>query len=676
MQVLTLLLLFLFSTLNFAQEIKTLTPELLWSVKRIGGLEVNKYGTEAVYTLSTFDLKKNEGETDFYLLDLEKGESFRFSTTKGSEGSPKFSPDGSKIAFIARRGDDERAQIYTINRNGGEAVRVTEMPAGVSSFKWMNSGEEIVFTSSVLPGTETNLDSLKSALKAMKDSKMSAKVTEDRFYRYWDKWLTDGMISHLFKLDLKDNKVTPLTPGLTSLLSVTASGGDFDISPDDQTIAVSINITEPPYFQELNFDLFLLKTDGSGEMRNITQANRGNDGSPLFSSNGKELFYLRTTDPSKLAENNKVVIYDLTSGNTTSISDKHDVSCGDLTESPDGSGFLFTSDYRGRVAVFHLSKDGSKLDIIFNEGTNSSLNIAPKGLVFLNQKSTNPQRIVMLSEIDQPIRVLADPNEELLKGITFGKYEEHYFKGADNNQVQVITILPPGFDASKKYGMIHLIHGGPHGAFSDDFHFRWNSQMFAAMGYVVAMVNFHGSTGFGEKFAQSILGAHGDKPFTDIMKATDYLLDEYDFIDKNRLAAAGGSYGGYLVNWIAGNTKRFKCLISHAGVYNLYGQFASDMTHFREIAYAGGPWGEKKNLDKYSPHMYAENFVTPMLIIHGELDYRVVVTQGLELYGVLKGKGVPARLLYYPDENHWIMKPQNSVNWYKEVNGWLDRWLK
>lgn len=676
MQVLTLLLLFLFSTLNFAQEIKTLTPELLWSVKRIGGLEVNKYGTEAVYTLSTFDLKKNEGETDFYLLDLEKGESFRFSTTKGSEGSPKFSPDGSKIAFIARRGDDERAQIYTINRNGGEAVRVTEMPAGVSSFKWMNSGEEIVFTSSVLPGTETNLDSLKSALKAMKDSKMSAKVTEDRFYRYWDKWLTDGMISHLFKLDLKDNKVTPLTPGLTSLLSVTASGGDFDISPDDQTIAVSINITEPPYFQELNFDLFLLKTDGSGEMRNITQANRGNDGSPLFSSNGKELFYLRTTDPSKLAENNKVVIYDLTSGNTTSISDKHDVSCGALTESPDGSGFLFTSDYRGRVAVFHLSKDGSKLDIIFNEGTNSSLNIASKGLVFLNQKSTNPQRIVMLSEIDQPIRVLADPNEELLKGMTFGKYEEHYFKGADNNQVQVITILPPGFDASKKYGMIHLIHGGPHGAFSDDFHFRWNSQMFAAMGYVVAMVNFHGSTGFGEKFAQSILGAHGDKPFTDIMKATDYLLDEYDFIDKNRLAAAGGSYGGYLVNWIAGNTKRFKCLISHAGVYNLYGQFASDMTHFREIAYAGSPWGEKKNLDKYSPHMYAENFVTPMLIIHGELDYRVVVTQGLELYGVLKGKGVPARLLYYPDENHWIMKPQNSVNWYKEVNGWLDRWLK
>ncbi|MBE2279546.1 MAG: S9 family peptidase [Ignavibacteriaceae bacterium] len=676
MQILTLLLLFLFSTLNFTQEIKTLTPELLWSVKRIGGLEVNKYGTEAVYTLSTFDLKKNEGETDFYLLDLEKGESFRFSTTKGSEGSPKFSPDGSKIAFIARRGDDERAQIYTINRNGGEAVRVTEMPAGVTSFKWMNSGEGIVFTSSVLPGTESNLDSLKSALKAMKDSKMSAKVTEDRFYRYWDKWLTDGMISHLFKLDLKDNTVTPLTPGLTSLLSVTASGGDFDISQDDQTIAVSINIVEPPYFQELNFDLFLLKTDGSGEMRNITQGNRGNDGSPLFSSNGKELFYLRTTDPSKIAENNKVVIYDLATGNATSISDKHDVSCGTLTESPDGSGFLFTSDYKGRVAVFHLAKDGSKLDVIYNDGTNSSLNIASKGLVFLNQKSTNPQRIVMLSEIDQPIKVLADPNGDLLKDITFGKYEEHYFKGADNNQVQVITILPPGFDASKKYGMIHLIHGGPHGAFSDDFHFRWNSQMFAAMGYVVAMVNFHGSTGFGEKFAQSILGAHGDKPFTDIMKATDHLLDEYDFIDKNRLAAAGGSYGGYLVNWIAGNTKRFKCLISHAGVYNLYGQFASDMTHFREIAYAGSPWGEKKNLDKYSPHMYAENFVTPMLVIHGELDYRVVVTQGLELYGVLKGKGVPARLLYYPDENHWIMKPQNSVNWYKEVNSWLDRWLK
>ncbi|HNI12726.1 MAG TPA: prolyl oligopeptidase family serine peptidase, partial [bacterium] len=250
-------------------------------------------------------------------------------------------------------------------------------------------------------------------------------------------------------------------------------------------------------------------------------------------------------------------------------------------------------------------------------------------------------------------------------------------KGADNDDVQMYVVYPPNFDPNKKYPLVHMIHGGPHGAFGDDWSYRWNAHAFAAPGYVVALINFHGSTGFGKSFMTSIVGAHADKPFTDIMRGTDYLLQKYNFLDSTRMAASGGSYGGYLVNWIAGHTNRFKCLISHAGVYNLMGQFASDVTFDRVINYDGSPWsGRYEQINRWSPAFFAHNFSTPMLIIHGEKDYRVVVTQGIELYGVLTGKGVPARLLYYHNENHWVLQPQNSIYWNKEVRDWFARWLK
>jgi dipeptidyl aminopeptidase/acylaminoacyl peptidase len=271
-------------------------------------------------------------------------------------------------------------------------------------------------------------------------------------------------------------------------------------------------------------------------------------------------------------------------------------------------------------------------------------------------------------------RRLTHVNDDLVARLALGTVEDATFEGAGGDPVQMFVVFPPGFSPAKKYPLVQVIHGGPHGATQDAFHYRWNLQAFAAPGYVVAAVNFHGSTGFGQPFVESILGAHGDKPFTDVMKATDALVAR-GYVDEKRMAAAGGSYGGYLVDWIEGHTDRFAALVSHAGVYSQLGQFASDATYGRQHSYGGYPFTNLANVERWSPDRYAASFKTPMLILHGERDFRVPVTQGLDLYGVLQAKGVPARLVDYPDENHWILKGENARHWYGEVLAWLARWL-
>lgn len=658
------------------QEKKLLTAEEIWKMKRIGAFSVNPEKTEALFSVTTWNAAKNESTGDLYLLNLKTGEYRKFTSGKGSESSPVWSPDGKKIAFVAKRESDEAGQIYIIERDGGEATRLTEMPMGAQSIKWFPSGDKLAFASNTLPEARGNLDTLKTLLKAKKESKVSAKVTEDRFYRYWDSWLTDGFVTHIYSVEIASGKVSDLTPESTAMLSVSGSGADYDISPTGEKIVFSANVTPKPYFTDLNFDLFLMEADGSGKVTNITPDNRAGDGAPQFSPCGKFIFYLKTTNPNLEAENQKIARFKIEANSDTLLTKDIDLSVNEFTLDHKVGKIYFTADYRGRTGVFSVSPNGSGFQKVFAEGTNSGLAPDSSVVYFLNNNNSTPQRVVAVDPTTGTSRELVDLNKDLTSQIEFGKFEEHWFEGAKGDSVQVFMIYPPNFDKTQKYPMIHLIHGGPLGAFSDNFHYRWNSQVFAAMGYVVAMVNFHGSSGFGEKFAESIVGAHGDMPYTDIMKATDYLTDEFDFIRENRIGAAGGSYGGYLVNYIAGRTGRFSALVSHAGVYNFYGQFASDMTHFRERAYGGAPWYNKEQVNKYSPANFAENFITPMLVVHGEKDYRVVVTQGLELYGVLKGKGVPARLVYFPDENHWVMQPQNSIFWYKEVGDWFNRFLK
>lgn len=657
-----------------ATERAPMTPTDMWNIKRIGAPQVSPDGRRAVFTVTTYDIEANRGSSDIYMLNLDGSEPFRFTRHPASDSSPVWSPDGKSIAFVSRRDGDAAAQLYVIPADGGEARRITNLPVAVSAPQWFPDGERIAFVASVYPEYNGDFNRLKSMIEERRNRKMTAMVTENRLYRHWDRWLTDGMYPRIFSVNIRTGEVVDLMPG-TSVFFAMMGGAQYDISPDGKEIAVSANSTPPPY-DYLNYDIYLLKTDGSGEMRNITEHNPANDINPRYSPDGRYILYGKQRIWHFYADKVRLVRYDRQTGARVVLTEDIDLSFEQWQWSEDGRTIYFHAEDRGKKSLFSIPSGGGRVTELFRGGTNNGVRLASNNrLVFLHSSFTKPPTIYEIRRDGRNPRELTFLNRELLARIQFGEVKNVTYTGANDAEVQMYIVYPPNFDPNKKWPLVHMIHGGPHGIFGDEFHFRWNAQLFAAPGYVVALPNFHGSTSFGQEFAKSIHGAHADKPFRDVMKATDFMIAR-GYIDESRMAATGGSYGGYLVSWIAGNTDRFAALVNHAGVYNIMGQFASDITAHRVYAYDGAPWDGLENLQRWNPAVHAENFTTPMLIIHGELDYRVPVTQGLEVYGVYKGKGVDARLVYYPDENHWILTPQNSIYWYEELYNWLERYLK
>lgn len=657
----------------FAQNKRVFSAEDLWQIKRLSSLTVSPDGNYGCFVVTEYNIKENKGNSDLWLIDLKTYRTKRLTTNLNADNSPVWNPNSRTIAFISKR-EGDYPQLYEIDIDGGEARLLYELPMGISNPQYSKDGKKIFFVSKTLPEFENDFEGLKKELKARKEKKVSAKVTENRFYRYWDTWLTDGYVSRLYVLDLEKKELKDLLKGWNNLFNLDG-GISYSVSPDGNWISLVANSTEPPY-DSLNPDVYLINLENPEQAINITRENFQEDISPYFSKDGKYLFFGRQFDPDYPADNVRLMMYDLEKGITKNLTEQYDYSFFGFTQGDDVNKIYMMAEDRAKISLFEFDLKQNKLEKIYTGGSINSVNIKNQKAYFLKSTISEPQEIFEFDLKKRTIKKISSFNDELIGQIKFGKVEEHYFTGADGDSVQLYLVYPPDFDASRKYPLVHLIHGGPHGTFGDDFHYRWNAQLFASPGYVIALVNFHGSTSFGKNFGKSIVGAHGDKPFTDIMLAIDFLISKFNFIDSSRMAAAGGSYGGYLVNWIAGHTNRFKALISHAGVYNLMGQFASDMTYDRVKNYDGAPWqGRYENINRWNPAFFAHNFQTPMLIIHGEKDYRVVVTQGLEIYGVLKGKGVPARLVYYPDENHWILQPQNSIYWYKEVHDWLKRYL-
>jgi len=657
----------------FAQNKRVFSAEDLWQIKRLSSLTVSPDGNYGCFVVTEYNIKENKGNSDLWLIDLKTYRTKRLTTNLNADNSPVWNSNSRTIAFISKR-EGDYPQLYEIDIDGGEARLLYEMPMGISNPQYSKDGKKIFFVSKTLPEFENDFEGLKKELKARKEKKVSAKVTENRFYRYWDTWLTDGYVSRLYVLDLEKKELKDLLKGWNNLFNLDG-GISYSISPDGNWISLVANSTEPPY-DSLNPDVYLINLENPEQAINITRENFQEDISPYFSKDGKYLFFGRQFDLDYPADNVRLMMYDLEKGATKNLTEQYDYSFFGFTQGDDVNKIYMMAEDRAKISLFEFDLKQNKLEKIYTGGSINSVNIKNQKAYFLKSTISEPQEIFEFDLKKRTIKKISSFNDELIAQIKFGKVEEHYFTGADGDSVQLYLVYPPDFDASRKYPLVHLIHGGPHSTFGDDFHYRWNAQLFASPGYVIALVNFHGSTSFGKNFGKSIVGSHGDKPFTDIMLATDFLISKFNFIDTSRMAAAGGSYGGYLVNWIAGHTDRFKALISHAGVYNLMGQFASDMTYDRVKNYDGAPWqGRYENINRWNPAFFAHNFQTPMLIIHGEKDYRVVVTQGLEIYGVLKGKGVPARLVYYPDENHWILQPQNSIYWYKEVHDWLKRYL-
>ena len=660
---------------------KPITAQDLWAVKRVGAPALSPDGKRAVVSVQEWSIEKNKPIAALWLTDVASASTRRLTAGTGSDSAPAWSQDGSRIAFVGKRGEDEAAALYVIAVAGGEAEKLVELPWGVAVPAWLPDGKSIVFATQVIPElagsfAKGDLAAMKKEAKRRKDSKMTAYVSEYRQYRWFDRNLTDNLANRLLKIDVGSKALTDLTPKYDRLFF---SSGEvrFDVAPDGRHLALALNSTPPPYADQPNTDIVLLPTDGSGAITNLTPDNRYGDDSPHFAPDGRSVLYTRVATANSQGELRRLWRVSLGDRKAAPVTTGLDLSIDDIAFSADGRRLWLQAEDGGRVPVFAMNADGTGFAKLIADGSNTELDSANGQLVFLNENSNRAPELFALDAASGKPRQLTRFNEALFAGLDLGKVESHEFPGAGGDTVQMWVTYPPGYDPKKTYPLVQLLHGGPHTMVRDAFSYRWNSHVFASPGYIVAWVNRHGSTGFGEAFARSINGAWGDKPMEDVLKANAYLFEKVPAIDRNNVAAAGASYGGYLATWMLGHTREFKTLVNHAGVSDFVGQYGADVTTygFTKEVLGGTPWDSPEAMQRNNPVAHAANFATPMLILHGEKDYRVPYGQGIALYGILQTMRVPSRLVVFPDENHWILSPQNAIYWNYEVQSWLARYI-
>lgn len=647
-----------------------LTLEDLWAMERVGSPVVSPDGAWVAYVATTFDREKNAGVGQIYRVRVDgKTPPQRLTFHESGARAPVYSPDGRSLVFSSKRGDGP-SQLFLLSLDGGEPEQITNLPVSPADVRFFPDGQSLAFVANTFPDLNDDFAKVKERLDAQKADKTQAKISDNRTLRYWDHYLTDGTVSHIFRLDLKTREVKDLLPGRSPLVGF--EGVDWDLAPDGKELAWSINVTDPPY-RKLDFNIELVELE-SGKTRQIGTDNQAGDNGPLYSPDGKYLLYGRNQRPEWPADSAQLVRLDRKTGEVRPLLPDFDREPGNWQILGDNKTVVFTAEDDGKRNLYSVSIEGGKSKLLVEGGNVGSPQAAGNEVVFLRDAFYQPTNVFVVPAAGGSPRQLSFHNAEKMARIAVGKLESARYAGAEGRNIQMWVHLPPNFDPAKKWPLVMVLHGGPHGASLDNFHYRWSAELFAAKGYVVAQPNFHGSTGFGQAFADAIVGRHGDKPFADVMAGLDHLIAR-GYIDDKRVAAAGGSYGGYLVSWLLGHTDRFGAIINHAGVYDLNSQFASDMTYGRSFAYGADPWEDPDRIDEQSPSRFAKNFNTPTLILHGELDYRVPYTQGVFLHGVLTGKGVPSRIVIFPQENHWILKPQSAEIWWREVFKWLETYL-
>ena len=659
---------------------RPITAQDLWAVKRVGAPALSPDGRQAVVSVQEWSIEKNKPTASLWLVDVARATTRRLTAGTGSDTAPAWSPDGGRIAFTSKRGEDEAAALYVIPVAGGEAEKLVELPMGIAVPAWLPDGKGIVFATQVIPElsgsfAKADLAAMKKEAKRRKDSKMTAYVTEYRQYRWFDRNLTDNLANRLLRVDVASKALSDLTPKYDRLF---APSGEvrFDIAPDGRHVALALNSTPPPYATQPNSDIVLVPTDGSGAFVNLTPDNPYGDDFPRFAPDGRSVLYTRVATANSQGELRRLWRVSLGDRKAAPLTAALDLSIDDVAFSADGRQLWLQAEDNGVVPVFAMDADGGAVRKVVASGSNTELDSAEGQLVFLGETTSRAPEVFALDPGGQP-RQLTRFNDTLFAGLDLGKVESHTFPGAGGDKVQAWVVYPPGFDPKKKYPLVQLLHGGPHTMVRDAFSPRWNSHVFASPGYIVAWVTRHGSTGFGEAYAPSINGAWGDKPMEDVLRANDYLFAAIPAIDRDNVAAAGASYGGYLATWLLGHTKVFKTLVNHAGVSDFIGQYGADITTygFTKEVLGGTPWDSAEAMQRNNPVAHAANFSTPMLITHGEKDYRVPYGQGIALYGILQTMRVPSRLVVFPDENHWILSPQNSIYWNYEVQAWLARYI-
>ena len=657
-----------------AAELQLFSAERNWQIQRIGNPTISPDGKRVLAPISRYVLAEDKTLTDLWLWHTDGKVARAFTRDAGNESAPSFSPDGQHVAFVAQRGEDKAPQLYVMPLDGGEAHRLTNIATGVQSPKWFKDGKRIAFVSRIF--MDLPLAEQQKRMDERAASKMSGRVWDGGPVTAWDQYLDERQF-HVFSVEVAG--VSDALPAIVSLTGTSGlqlprsavQGTDtlYAISPDGKQLAFVADSN--PAREAANSDVFTLALDNADSKPvNLTSENLAEDSMPLYSPDGKYLSFLQQRIKGFYADKNRLMLLARQSGTTVELYPDWDRSADAMQWAPDSQRLYAAIDDAGTTRVYELPIRGKPRKVT-GEASFSGLSLANNGaLVGLRQRFDEPPTLVSISTRNGAATKLSSTNDALLSKTALGTSESVTYKGANGADIQMWVNYPPGFDPAKKYPLFMLIHGGPHSAITNSMTFRWNAQVFGSWGYVTAWPNFHGSSGFGQAFTDSINPEWAEQPYQDVIKAADYFANQ-SWIDKDRMAAGGGSYGGYLISIILGREHPFRTLIAHAAVYNLYTQYAADFA--TQIPRFGGFWeqGNDAVMRRNSPHFGAANFKTPTLVIHGQTDQRVPVNHGLELYQTLLMKGVPSRYIYFPNENHWVLKPQNSVFWYSEVEKWL-----
>jgi dipeptidyl aminopeptidase/acylaminoacyl peptidase len=661
----------LLSLAALAQTKRPMTFDDLTAVKRIGDAQISPDGSRVAYVVTEVDKNLNRGKRSVWAVPTSGGAPQQLIASDKNDYSPRWSADGKWIAFLSTR--EGAPQIFVAGADGSNPRKVTGVPEGVGEFIWSPDGKMFAFATDVYPQCG-DLNCVAKRGEAEEKSKVKAVIADRLLYRHWDSFKR-GKRSHLFVVPSEGGDPKDLTPGDYDVPPF--SLGDptaFDFAPDASEIVFARN-TDKVEATSTNNDLFIVPV-GGGEAKRITGSNPGSDTTPRYSPDGKYIAYRSQARNGYESDRFRLMLYDRKAGTSKELSTGFDRWVGELVWAPDGKNIFIGAEDRGRELIGVASINGGVKPLIANTASSGiSLSGDGKTLAFTRSGLAMPAEVFAANSDGSDARQLTQANASLLAQLDLNKAEDFEFDGALKSKIHGFIVKPPQFDKSKKYPMVLLIHGGPQGAWLDSWGYRWNYQMWAARGYVTVLINPHGSTGYGQAFTEQISGDWGGAAYEDLMKGVDHVI-KLGYVDLNRIGAAGGSYGGYMVNWILGHTDRFKALVSHAGVYNLTSMYATEELWFTDWEFKGTPWDNPELYTKWSPHLSAKNFKTPTLVVHGELDYRVPVGEGLQLFSTLQRKGVPSKLLYYPDEGHWILKPQNSELWYKTVLDWFDQWLK
>ncbi len=658
---------------------KGLTIEDMLAMRRISDPAVSPDGKQGAFAVRDTDFDANRGRFDIWLAATDGGAARQLTTHLENDQAPEWSSDGSWIYFLSSRSGS--SQVWRIRPSGGEAEAVTRLPADVGSFKLFHDGKHLVVAVEVWPDAKSIAESVKRDEERAK-SKVKARVYDQLLFRHWDHW-EDGKYSHLFvwtspEAGGKADDARDLTPGLATDTPIQPFGGmdDVSISPDGKTVAFVARVAGRENAWHTNTDVFLVAADGKTRPVAITAANPAYDFGPAFSPDGKSLALRMMKRAGFEADRQRIAVYDLASKKLRVVTEGWDRSAGSILWNPDGKTIYTDTDHLGSHAVFAIDVASGNARVVVDKGTNTAPQLAGDRLVFARDTLRSPVELYTVKLEGGELRQITHLNDARVKAIAWGDYEQFSFKGAKGDAVYGYVIKPSGFSGGKA-PVAFLIHGGPQGSFGDHFHYRWNPEVFAGHGFGVVMVDFHGSTGYGQAFTDAISGDWGGAPYDDLMMGLDAALDKYTWLDRNRVAALGASYGGYMINWINGKTDRFKALVCHDGnLDERIGYYNTEELWFDEWEHGGVPWDKTEGFTKHNPIELVKNWKTPTLVIHGGLDYRVVDTQGMATFTALQRKGVPSRFLYFPDENHWVLKPQNSKLWHDEVLAWIDKWTR